>query len=497
MSRLRLLVLTAVLCSGLLLPSPSRLLAGTGKFDHDQAAAMQKCATCHGAATPDPRQTRTVAPVILASGSAWCATCHHERTGGSHPLGMTAQASPSLPLDENGRMVCLTCHSPHRPALASTAWVPESVAAPVNGSYPTFLLLERTTQGELCRRCHSQTRRQGPVHGSGRLMLGAYAGSTACRACHEGIYTEWQRTPHALMTRPPTAVASFADLPETGFGLGRNQVKFALGSHWVHRFVLDATGTLIMAPGILDRQTGAWLKVKDYGWKQREWTRECAGCHTTGFDPESRGFVEPGVGCEACHGPSKSHAVSGAKTLTVNPARLDADRREMVCESCHTSGLDRTGRFHFPAGYRPGDDLRQFFFGLTPKPGQDATNFNGDETYADRRRQWDFLKSRLFLAQGLTCDYCQNFRSFKTASGSKYMSHDQYCLTCHTTLVDHAPAGTSCIACHAPSRTADRRAWSIHDHKFCFEAPPSAATVNTSYASSPAATTTATGAATP
>jgi hypothetical protein len=247
----------------------------------------------------------------------------------------------------------------------------------------------------------------------------------------------------------------------------------------VHRFVAEASGTLVVLPRIFDRHEKKWLTIKDYGWHKRYWLKQCAGCHTTGFQAGSDTFIEPGVGCESCHGPALNHVRTGAKEFVVNPAKLDPDRREMVCESCHTSGVDNTGEYCFPIGYRPGEDLTKYFAGLTPKPGQDSTTFLGDETYADRRRQWDFLKSRLFLAKGLTCDYCQNFRNYKTNPGSDYLTHDQYCLTCHTDRENHPAAspgstvipGTNCTSCHAPMVTKSGEAFSIHDHKFCFECP--------------------------
>ena len=119
----------------------------------------------------------------------------------------------------------------------------------------------------------------------------------------------------------------------------------------------------------------------------------------------------------------------------------------MICTHCHTSCIDNSGQYNCTVGYRPGDNLMDFFSGLTPKPGQSPENFHGDETYEDRKRQWEFLKSRFFLATGLTCDYCQNFRDIKTENDSQYLTQDQYCLTCHADQKDHPPEspGTNCI----------------------------------------------------
>jgi len=307
----------------------------------------------------------------------------------------------------------------------------------------------------------------------GLLAAFEFAGSKACQKCHAEIYELWRKTPHALMTRPFEAVPLVKEIPPGQFEYPLEKIKYVLGSHFVHRFVAEASGTLVVLPKIFDRNLKTWLSVRDYGWQKRFWLKQCAGCHTTGFSPENETFIEAGVGCESCHGPALNHARTGAPEFVVNISKLDPDRQEMVCESCHTSGIDNSGQYAFPIGFKPGADLTKFFSGLTPKPGQDSTTFFGDETYEDRRRQWNFLKSRLFLAKGLTCDYCQNFRNFQTASGSEYLTHDQYCLTCHFEKTNHPEKdpGKNCTVCHAPKQTKSGKAFSIHDHKFSFESP--------------------------
>ncbi|HQG29656.1 MAG TPA: hypothetical protein PLY73_13975, partial [Candidatus Ozemobacteraceae bacterium] len=58
---------------------------------------------------------------------------------------------------------------------------------------------------------------------------------------------------------------------------------------------------------------------------------------------------------------------------------------------------------------------------------------------------------------------------FKTASGGEYLTHDEYCMTCHLDRADHPSErpGRNCTSCHAPRKTASG-AYDIHDHKFRF-----------------------------
>ena len=284
----------------------------------------------------------------------------------------------------------------------------------------------------------------------------------------------WEKTTHARMTRVPAKVERWNKISAEALEWPQEKVRYVLGAHFVHRFVAEASGTLVVLPRILDQTTGKMLPIRDYGWNRRYWLKECAGCHTVGFSAENDTFVEAGIGCESCHGPGLNHVrTGGSRKFIVNPARLPPDRAEMICESCHTSGVDNSGQYQFAVGFRPGDDLTRFYSGLTPKPGQDQTTFSGDESYPDRHRQWEFLKKRLFLAKGLTCDYCQNFRDFNSVSGSEFMSHDEYCVTCHQERSRHPEAspGKNCTQCHQPAKTASGT-FSIHDHKFAFPTPP-------------------------
>ena len=447
-------------------------------YDHQKGAEKLGCLHCHFAPpTKPPGEKPSTITSIKSDSSQWCVSCHAFEAKSIHPIAIDASSTCGLPLESGQKIGCLTCHSPHQEATASEPWITSSLQMTATESNQTFLLISKNTSGELCRKCHSNLDSIKPgesLHLPRSFESRSFVGSTACQGCHPKIYDEWKKTPHARMTRRLGDVEAASGIPADQFERPIESIKFVLGSHFVHRFVAEATGTLVVLPKILDIQTGQWLPIKDYGWTKRFWLKQCAGCHSTGFSAENDRFVEAGVGCESCHGQGLNHVRTGSKDFIVNPARLSAERKEMVCESCHTSGVDNSGRFLFPIGFKPGDDLTTFYSGLTPKPGQDQSNFIGDESLADRHRQWDFLKNRLFLAKGLTCDYCQNFRNFQTASNSDYLTHDQYCLTCHFNKNQHPSnnPGTSCTTCHPPLTNASGTAFSIHDHKFSFQAPP-------------------------
>ncbi|MFZ5951596.1 MAG: multiheme c-type cytochrome [Candidatus Rifleibacteriota bacterium] len=469
----KLLILLVIAVSSL-----TTAVKAEGITDHQRLAQEAGCFSCHymppTAASATTQTDPQVDPRLKAGAGKWCISCHFMEERTLHPTGIAADPGAGLPLEEGSQMSCLTCHSPHRPAVASEPWAPLIVNHQVAGGYKTFLLNHRNDSGQLCSKCHADggTIDRASMHRPRSFASRGYAGSESCKACHTDIFDQWRLTPHARMTRKLDKVEKHTEIPVEELGVAREKIAWVLGSHYVHRFVAEASGTLVVLPKIWDRHQKKWLPIHDHGWKNRYWLKQCAGCHTTGFSGEDDSFVEAGVGCESCHGPGLNHTRTGSKEFITSIKNLPEDRREMICESCHTSGLDNSGEYHFPAGYKPGDDLTAHFSGLTPKPGQSPENFKGDETYEDRRRQWDFLKSRFLLASGLTCDYCQNFRDVKTRDNSNYLSSDEYCLTCHTDQQNHPEEspGSNCMVCHQPPLNASGT-MSIHDHKFIFKRP--------------------------
>jgi predicted CXXCH cytochrome family protein len=101
-----------------------------------------------------------------------------------------------------------------------------------------------------------------------------YAGSQSCAQCHTDIHSEWQNTRHAQAFSAPIF--------------------------------------------------------------QRDWTQlgsqvSCLECHTTGFNAQTGKYAEPGVTCEACHGPFQPNHPEAPMPITPN-----AD----LCGNCHKTTTD-------------------------------------------------------------------------------------------------------------------------------------------------------------
>ena len=93
----------------------------------------------------------------------------------------------------------------------------------------------------------------------------------------------------------------------------------------------------------------------------------CLHCHVSGVAqalPGARNhfaaapFAHGGIGCASCHGDATEHVQTKGKAPVLNPAKLDAARRDSVCLQCHLEGETAVYRLgHSLATYRPGESL--------------------------------------------------------------------------------------------------------------------------------------------
>src|SRR5208283_3334986 len=185
-----------------------------------------------------------------------------------------------------------------------------------------------------------------------------YAGSQSCRECHEKFYQLWSTSYHGLAMQPYTAefakksltpqaaevkigkLSYRADISgSTGWvrerGIGgekKYRIEQALGGKNVYYFLTPfEKGRLQTLPLAYDVQKKEWFDTAASGirhfpggqagqqvdWKDPAYTfnTSCYGCHvsqlSTNYDLKTDTYkttwAEPGINCEACHGPSAEH----------------------------------------------------------------------------------------------------------------------------------------------------------------------------------------------
>jgi predicted CXXCH cytochrome family protein len=156
-------------------------------------------------------------------------------------------------------------------------------------------------------------------------------------------------------------------------------------------------------------------------------SRECLGCHSTGYSVSRNAFAEPGIACEACHGPGSRHVDSpSGKDTIIHPGKLPPDRGRMVCGQCHSLGKDPSGNHPFPVMGK-GDAARPFM------PGEDLAAAFVDARPILVRKGWEY--------------------SLLVQSSQPYST--QRCIDCHdphgktghpSMLLD--PTSETCLRCH-------------------------------------------------
>ena len=221
------------------------------------------------------------------------------------------------------------------------------------------------------------------------------AGSASCRQCHEPFYRLWAPSHHGLAMQPYTSEFAQANLKapagpvkigkqqyvacigrEEGWvlergpeGEKRHRIAHVMGGKNVYYFLTPLErGRLQTLPVAYDVRTGTWFDTAASGvrhfpgagadapvsWTDPMYTfnTSCHGCHvsqlSTNYDPKTDAYhttwAEPGINCEACHGPAQEHvrvcqtAPEGQtpqdlKIISTKP--FTAEQINSMCESCH------------------------------------------------------------------------------------------------------------------------------------------------------------------
>lgn len=320
----------------------------------------------------------------------------------------------------------------------------------------------------------------------------AYAGSAACQRCHVAQYSAWRQTGMARMLRPlsPENVigefsgsseyretggpvvarpfrerdAFFIDLRRTAGKWDRYRVDFTIGSKWQQAYATRTpSGELHVLPiqyNLLEKKwLNYWKSIDPEGSERADtgsfheirrvtsYQRNCAPCHTSQL--RERGFAEPGVNCEMCHGPSAAHVAGGPSAFQFKKAGNRAYVE--VCAQCHAQSALRD-----PQAFPPRYERRPY------------VEFSRKAFYRDGRfRETTFIvesfeRSACFRKGQAHCGSCHDPHPSDAASNTKSLKFtsepDRMCLQCHApayTEVKHTKhqreaEASRCVSCHMP-----------------------------------------------
>lgn len=297
-----------------------------------------------------------------------------------------------------------------------------------------------------------------------------YVGSDTCFQCHSNQHRDWSNTIHPLMIQdavanPSAILGDFAAGEETRMGTINGEeraytledVVFTMGVKYRQRYIAaTADGGYVVLPGQWNVDSATWVNATP-----GDWLKDCAGCHTTGFDVEAQTFSEIGVGCESCHGPASVH-VETAMNL---PEGVDPYGEEVyalrqtivssvdsaICGQCHNRGKSPDGEHGYPVGYVVGGPLDEtMFVSVAPTGAEDDANFWPNGLEKKHRQQYiTWSESRHALAlESLTAEGEPQERCMGCHS-TDYTSQDGV-FEQQAVTPANAQYGITCVGCHSP-----------------------------------------------
>ena len=363
-----------------------------------------------------------------------------------------------------------------------------------------------------------------------------FAGSASCRQCHEPFYQLWAPSHHGLAMQPYAFEFAQANLkvPEAPVKIGNHEYVACIGREegWVLERGPDGEkrhgivhvkggknvyyfltpmerGRLQTLPVAYDVRTRKWFDTAASGvrhfphagadapvrWTDPMYTfnTSCHGCHvsqlSTNYDLKTDTYrttwAEPGINCEACHGPAEEHVriCRAAPVVAQPPSAGDpnrtppgaavpqdlkiirtkpftAEQTNSMCGSCHAKMSPVS------ASFQPGDRYFDRF---------DLTTLEHPDFYPDGRDLGEnytmtgWRMSPCVKSGKLDCMHCH------TSSGRYRFKSDEKpnaaCLPCHQEKVENATAhthhqadstGNRCVACHMPMTEFARMTRSDH-----------------------------------
>jgi len=259
-----------------------------------------------------------------------------------------------------------------------------------------------------------------------------YAGSTACKTCHVTIYNDYIKSGHpyklnAVKGAPPQyPLETSPGVPTPPQGYSWNDISYVIGGFgWKARF-MDKQGYILIGPGTQYNLANAqhqkeahWVAYDGNSHSTKPYS--CGACHTTGWEktgakgPHQHGlkgihgtWSEPGVTCEACHGPAAKHVT--------NPG-IDVPVVEN-CRQCHSRG--------------------------------DVSKIDAGGGLIRHHEQYETLLASPHKA--LPCSACHNPHQSTRYNKGGYLGDDKTCKSCHGNVQVklQSKEDMACHECHMP-----------------------------------------------
>ena len=342
-----------------------------------------------------------------------------------------------------------------------------------------------------------------------------YVGSAACADCHAEIAADFAMHSMGRSASLLTADVHMESIENAKFEADgfRYRVE-AKDGEWVHHqgrigasgketapidlvakhligsgnhgqsFLVQRDDYLMMSPITWYPDKQIWALSPGFEKNNSQFNRpvvdSCLYCHTDVASPVEHTlnrYASPAIsshpiGCERCHGPGAEHVAHQNTQGTaeseddsiVNPAKLDSDLREAICNQCHLSGAVRVAKVGKNLrDYRPGQPLESAFTVFSLSDGEDRFVGHVEQMHASRCFQ---------SSEGqMGCISCHD--PHRLPSPIEHVAYYRgKCLECHNeqscaNSIETRRAITKeddCTQCHMPSIETEIQHAAITDH---------------------------------
>jgi predicted CXXCH cytochrome family protein len=345
----------------------------------------------------------------------------------------------------------------------------------------------------------------------------ALAKSSQCADCHADVTEKWRPSHHGLAHRDTgteVEAEAFADR-QVEAGAARwsftggaehprvswsdaedesaepieKETPMAIGLTPLVQYLIRTDDGRYQVPDMAwDPEKKDWFSIygdedrrpHEWGhWTQRgmNWNSQCAYCHFTGFeknydaerDQYDSHWVEQGVGCAQCHGPSEPN--HGQHDCVIDPEKNYTPEQWMhSCATCHAR------REEFDEQFTIGDSFYDHYsLALGSQPGL----YYPDGQQLEEVYKFASLMMSKMGHAGITCLDCHDPHSNEPIGGEAAVQTNALCLTCHAggdrgatviqpdahTFHEAGTPGSRCVDCHMPKRDYMQRD-PRSDHRF-------------------------------
>jgi hypothetical protein len=254
-----------------------------------------------------------------------------------------------------------------------------------------------------------------------------YTTGGECLFCHrKEIGNQWARNRHHLTIR---SLADEAEETRIAAASLEGEQMLVLGNKQKLRFLRPsgAYGKLDLHAQAYDPVTRKLSGSTTAAWQSHTFGRNCAGCHTTGVDPETHAFSSLSIDCFSCHGDvDPKHTADSSRVLLSGKHKAPARVIVSICAQCHIrSGKSRSSGLSYADNFVPGDNLfRDLMVSFTDK-AMAALN------PIDRHILENVRDVVRFGKNSMSCMNCHQVHGPSTDRHQRLPKSSAICATCH------------------------------------------------------------------